>query len=70
MGYMQRVKVEACFLYPQSPEDPVALQIRPDRQTLLWSATWPKEVQVIANDFLRDFYQARIQPSAFQTALL
>ena len=21
-------------------------QIRPDRQTLLWSATWPKEIQV------------------------
>lgn len=22
-------------------------QIRPDRQTLLWSATWPKEIQVL-----------------------
>jgi hypothetical protein len=32
-------------------------QIRPDRQTLLWSATWPKEVQSIAKDFLRDAYQ-------------
>nr|XP_002130131.1 ATP-dependent RNA helicase dbp2 [Ciona intestinalis] len=29
-------------------------QIRPDRQTLMWSATWPKEVQKLANDFLRD----------------
>jgi len=29
-------------------------QIRPDRQTLLWSATWPKEVQAIAADYLRD----------------
>ena len=26
-------------------------QIRPDRQTLLWSATWPKEVQQLAADF-------------------
>lgn len=29
-------------------------QIRPDRQTLLWSATWPKEVQGLARDFLRE----------------
>ena len=27
-------------------------QIRPDRQTLMWSATWPKEVQQLANEFL------------------
>lgn len=32
-------------------------QIRPDRQTLLWSATWPKEVQTIARDFLQNPYQ-------------
>ncbi|CAH3013581.1 unnamed protein product [Porites evermanni] len=30
-------------------------QIRPDRQTLMWSATWPKEVQGLASDFLRDY---------------
>lgn len=36
----------------------VLLQIRPERQTLLWSATWPKEVQAISRDFLRDPYQA------------
>ena len=35
-------------------------QIRPDRQTLLWSATWPKEVQSIAQDFLKDYYQVTI----------
>jgi len=29
-------------------------QIRPDRQTLMWSATWPKEVQGLARDFLHD----------------
>ncbi len=34
-------------------------QIRPDRQTLLWSATWPKEVQAIAKDFLQNPYQVR-----------
>ena len=36
------------------------IQIRPDRQTLLWSATWPKEVQSIAQDFLKDYYQVTI----------
>ncbi|KAJ3194198.1 ATP-dependent RNA helicase dbp2 [Entophlyctis luteolus] len=35
-------------------------QIRPDRQTLMWSATWPKEVQTLARDFLRDFIQVNI----------
>lgn len=27
-------------------------QIRPDRQTLMWSATWPKDVKSLASDFL------------------
>jgi len=29
-------------------------QIRPDRQTLMWSATWPKEVQNLARDLCRE----------------
>ena len=29
-------------------------QVRPDRQTLMWSATWPKEVQALASDFMRE----------------
>lgn len=28
-------------------------QIRPDRQTLMWSATWPSEIQRLARDFCR-----------------
>merc|ERR1711909_199781 len=32
-------------------------QIRPDRQTLMWSATWPKEVQRLAHEFLDDYKQ-------------
>ena len=39
---------------------PLPHQIRPDRQTLLWSATWPKEVQVIAQDFQRTPYKVII----------
>ena len=36
-------------------------QIRPDRQTLMWSATWPREVQQLARDFLgSDHIQATI----------
>ncbi|PWN91601.1 RNA helicase [Acaromyces ingoldii] len=35
-------------------------QIRPDRQTLMFSATWPKEVQRLANDFLNNFIQVNI----------
>ena len=29
-------------------------QIRPDRQTLLWSATWPKSVQHLARDLCKE----------------
>uniref|UniRef100_A0A8C4HX04 RNA helicase n=1 Tax=Dicentrarchus labrax TaxID=13489 RepID=A0A8C4HX04_DICLA len=35
-------------------------QIRPDRQTLMWSATWPKEVRQLAEDFLKDYVQINI----------
>ncbi|KAK0716471.1 P-loop containing nucleoside triphosphate hydrolase protein [Apiosordaria backusii] len=35
-------------------------QIRPDRQTLMWSATWPKDVRNLASDFLTDFIQVTI----------
>ncbi|XP_074028020.1 ATP-dependent RNA helicase p62 [Leptinotarsa decemlineata] len=35
-------------------------QIRPDRQTLMWSATWPKEVKKLAGDFLKDYVQINI----------
>ncbi|KAF8821747.1 DEAD (Asp-Glu-Ala-Asp) box polypeptide 17 [Cardiosporidium cionae] len=32
----------------------IVSQIRPDRQTLMWSATWPKEVQILARDLCRE----------------
>jgi len=35
-------------------------QIRPDRQTLMWSATWPKEVRKLAEDFFADYIQVNI----------
>ncbi|WVF65366.1 ATP-dependent RNA helicase DBP2-A [Kwoniella sp. CBS 6097] len=38
----------------------IVSQIRPDRQTLLFSATWPKEVQRLAQDFQHDFMQVNI----------
>ncbi|XP_031625965.1 DEAD-box ATP-dependent RNA helicase 20-like [Contarinia nasturtii] len=34
----------------------IVSQIRPDRQTVMWSATWPREVRNIARDFLGDEY--------------
>jgi len=38
----------------------IVSQIRPDRQTLLFSATWPKEVQRLAQDFQHDFIQVNV----------
>merc|ERR1719487_2280005 len=33
---------------------------RPDRQTLLWSATWPRSVQGLARDFQRDIVKIQV----------
>lgn len=39
----------------------IVSQIRPDRQTLMWSATWPREVRNLARDFLgQDYLQLTI----------
>ncbi|KAH7441865.1 hypothetical protein KP509_03G059400 [Ceratopteris richardii] len=38
----------------------IVSQIRPDRQTLLWSATWPKEVESLAKTFLENPYKVII----------
>lgn len=35
-------------------------QIRPDRQTLMWSATWPREVRQLAEDFLGKYVQINV----------
>lgn len=38
-------------------------QIRPDRQTLLWSATWPKEIQRLAADYTNNPIQVVVGSS-------
>lgn len=38
----------------------IVSQIRPDRQVLMWSATWPKEIEALANDYLGDYYQVTV----------
>lgn len=43
----------------------LALQIRPDRQTLYWSATWPKEVEQLARRSLFNPYKVRATFDAF-----
>lgn len=35
-------------------------QIRPDKQILMWSATWPREIRRLAEDFLGDYIQVNI----------
>jgi len=32
----------------------ICSQVRPDRQTLMWSATWPKDVQKLARDLCKE----------------
>merc|ERR1719491_2509801 len=38
----------------------ICTQIRPDRQVLMWSATWPKAVESLARDYLKDYYQVTV----------
>ncbi|KAH7867494.1 hypothetical protein Vadar_034242 [Vaccinium darrowii] len=38
----------------------IVAQIQPDRQTLYWSATWPREVETLARQFLRNPYKVII----------
>jgi len=38
----------------------IVSQIRPDRQVLMWSATWPKEIQSLARDYLDEYYQVTV----------
>eukprot|EP00252_Welwitschia_mirabilis_P007090 TRINITY_DN1815_c0_g1_i2.p1 TRINITY_DN1815_c0_g1~~TRINITY_DN1815_c0_g1_i2.p1 ORF type:complete len:514 (-),score=87.68 TRINITY_DN1815_c0_g1_i2:990-2531(-) len=38
----------------------IVAQIRPDRQTLYWSATWPREVESLARQFLTNPYKVTI----------
>lgn len=35
-------------------------QTRPDRQTVMWSATWPEEVRLLAQDFLVNHVQITV----------
>ncbi|XP_071733501.1 DEAD-box ATP-dependent RNA helicase 20-like [Rutidosis leptorrhynchoides] len=41
----------------------IVSQIRPDRQTLYWSATWPKEVELLARQLLYNPYKVVIGSS-------
>lgn len=38
----------------------IVSQIRPDRQVLMWSATWPRTVQNLARDYLDEYYQVTV----------
>jgi len=44
----------------QKDVEKIMSQIRPDRQSLLWSATWPKEIREIANRFMSDPIRVQI----------
>lgn len=46
----------------------IVSQIRPDRQTLMWTATWPKEVHGLARDFLHDPLEVRIGSATLHAA--
>lgn len=38
----------------------IYINLQPDRQVLMWSATWPKEVKNLAEEFLDEYIQINI----------
>jgi ATP-dependent RNA helicase DDX5/DBP2 len=44
----------------------ICSQIRTDRQTLMFSATWPKEIQEMASRFQRDFIRINVGSTELQ----
>jgi len=55
------MKPIVCWIWVFEPQlRKICSQIRPDRQVLMWSATWPREVQNLASDYLREFYQVTV----------
>jgi superfamily II DNA/RNA helicase len=38
----------------------ICSQVRPDRQTLMFSATWPKEIQKLASTFMKEFFRIHV----------
>lgn len=38
----------------------ISIYLQPDRQVLMWSATWPKEVKNLAEEFLDEYIQINI----------
>jgi ATP-dependent RNA helicase DDX5/DBP2 len=44
----------------------IVTQIRPDRQCLMWSATWPKEVQQLSRMYQTDAYEVHVGPMELQ----
>ena len=38
----------------------ICSQMRPERQSLMFSATWPKEIQKLASQFMRDFIRINV----------
>lgn len=50
---------ESCFCYFHM-NFTLTCVTQPDRQTLMWSATWPKEVRKLAEDFIAEYVQINI----------
>ena len=42
-------------------------QIRKDRQTLMWSATWPREVQQLATDYMNSSYLVKFNIGSLES---
>lgn len=61
VGKWMRLQNFLLYVFISSSFFPCGVRfLQPDRQTLMWSATWPKEVRQLAEDFLRDYVQINV----------
>ncbi|KAA8585652.1 hypothetical protein FQN60_004346 [Etheostoma spectabile] len=66
--YGRASRLKTTCIYGGAPKGPqirdlergITFFLIPDRQTLMWSATWPKEVRQLAEDFLKEYVQINI----------
>lgn len=60
MNFSKQLRLVSHFIKTEPQIRQIVNQTRPDRQTLMFSATWPREVRGLAEDFLKEYVQINV----------
>ncbi|EPQ02980.1 Putative ATP-dependent RNA helicase DDX5 [Myotis brandtii] len=58
--YCRACRLKSTCIYGGAPKGPQIRDLERGTQTLMWSATWPKEVRQLAEDFLKDYIHINV----------